>query len=460
MEARFGKEVASVVEVAIRSTVSVFRDAEEVPNEEAKFAHIQEIEKSLVAQIQKVFSAVWSELSEENEALRAKVEQLEDVLRRKAGQLEQELEARVGQLGRDMELLEKELKTISEGSSKTQEGFTDLEHEDSPTTSASTATPTMFVSTVPSDSTVLLVGANEVVTQTLISSLDDLKSAASPESGPQDVPSPDSCSAAAGLDRSQEKDSPQIIIVKEEGLDVAANQTAVASGNDPAPNDDDDDDPDYQTSTTTFKEGTSPKLIQQSVDVYQCPLCHKVGPYHALIPHLQGHQKSAVKYGKFNIYKCHLHCVPNSHYHCSFCQKVIVKKEQFLNHFKSCLTAGTTAVTAAPPLVPALKRPRTASAVPAGPPPTESARPSLATAVTKKRVPAVPVTAPKILLSKCIKTTCCFCHLVLLKKNLNAHIQRRHSSITQDNQMSQSSDVFYGCASAGGIHVLSAVHER
>ncbi|XP_054591253.2 uncharacterized protein [Nothobranchius furzeri] len=98
-------------------------------------------------------------------------------------------------------------------------------------------------------------------------------------------------------------------------------------------------------------------------------------------------------------------------------------------------------MTAAPPLVPALTRPPTASAVqavpptgsavPAVPPPTASARPSLATAVTKKMFPAVPVTAPKILLSKLIKT-CCFCHLVWQKKNLKAHIQRRHSSITQD----------------------------
>lgn len=119
MEARFGSEVASAVEVAIQAAVSVFRDvwAKEAPTaqwEEAKLGEIQEIEKCLVVQINKVFA----ELFEENEALRAKVEQLEDVLQRKAGQLEQELEARVGQLGREMEQLEKELRSISEGSNK------------------------------------------------------------------------------------------------------------------------------------------------------------------------------------------------------------------------------------------------------------------------------------------------------------------------------------------------------
>lgn len=129
MEARFGSEVASIVEVAIQAAVSVFRDvwAKEAPNaewDEAKFGEIQEIEKCLVGQIHKVFTEFSSELFEENEALRAKVEQLEDVLQKKAGQLEQELEARVGQLGREMEQLEKELKSISEGSSKTPGGPT------------------------------------------------------------------------------------------------------------------------------------------------------------------------------------------------------------------------------------------------------------------------------------------------------------------------------------------------
>ena len=121
MEARFGSEVATVVEVAIQATVSVFRDvwAKEAPNtewDEAKVGEIQEIEKCLVVQIHKVFTEFSSELFEENEALRAKVEQLEDVLQRKAGQLEQELEARVGQLVREMEQLENELKSIREGS--------------------------------------------------------------------------------------------------------------------------------------------------------------------------------------------------------------------------------------------------------------------------------------------------------------------------------------------------------
>lgn len=140
MEARFGSEVASIVEVAIQATVSVFRDvwAKEAPNaaweEATTLGEVREIEKCLVVQIHKVFTQFSSELCEENEALRAKVEQLEDVLQRKAGQLEQELEARVGQLGREMERLERELRSISEGGDKTQGGPAHVLLQDGPLT--------------------------------------------------------------------------------------------------------------------------------------------------------------------------------------------------------------------------------------------------------------------------------------------------------------------------------------
>lgn len=135
MEARFGRELASAVEVGLRAAVSVFRDVwlGETRNsdwDETKLGEIQEIERFLVDQIQKVFAELW----EENEALRTKVEQLEDVLQRKAGRLEQELEARVGQLGRDMELLEQELKTISEAPGKTHQDGPEQQLEDGPAT--------------------------------------------------------------------------------------------------------------------------------------------------------------------------------------------------------------------------------------------------------------------------------------------------------------------------------------
>lgn len=137
MEDKLANEVASIVEVAIQSTVSVFKDVwtKEAPNtewEDAKLGGIQEIQKSLVVQLMKAFAELYSELCDENEALRAKVEHLEDVVQKKAGQLEQELEARMGQLGREMQQLEKELKNISESSIRTQEGPTYIVPQDDP----------------------------------------------------------------------------------------------------------------------------------------------------------------------------------------------------------------------------------------------------------------------------------------------------------------------------------------
>lgn len=137
MEDKLANEVASIVEVAIQSTVSVFKDVwtKEAPNtvwEDAKLGGIQEIQKSLVVQLMKAFAELYSELCDENEALRAKVEHLEDVVQKKAGQLEQELEARMGQLGREMQQLEKELKNISESSIRTQGGPTYIVPQDDP----------------------------------------------------------------------------------------------------------------------------------------------------------------------------------------------------------------------------------------------------------------------------------------------------------------------------------------
>nr|XP_054598216.1 uncharacterized protein LOC107397362 [Nothobranchius furzeri] len=96
------------------------------------------------------------------------------------------------------------------------------------------------------------------------------------------------------------EDSPQIILVKEEGLDVAANQTAVASGNDPAPNDDDDDDPDYQVepadpgdgdSTTTTESrsqaGVTVGSRGQKEQNLSCKLCQKT---FTSLPQLKAHK--------------------------------------------------------------------------------------------------------------------------------------------------------------------------
>ncbi|XP_033980456.1 classical arabinogalactan protein 2-like [Trematomus bernacchii] len=62
--------------------------------------------------------------------------------------------------------------------------------------------------------------------------------------------------------------------------------------------------------------------------------------------HLQSHQRALVKYGGYNVYKCHLKCVASSHYHCG--PRIIGRKEMFISHFKNCCTEHPTTLAAAP----------------------------------------------------------------------------------------------------------------
>lgn len=48
---------------------------------------------------------------------------------------------------------------------------------------------------------------------------------------------------------------------------------------------------------TTFRDGTSPQLEKLNSDTLKCPFCVKAGQYHAMIAHLQGHQRSVIKCG-------------------------------------------------------------------------------------------------------------------------------------------------------------------
>ncbi|XP_035476664.2 uncharacterized protein LOC118292088 isoform X2 [Scophthalmus maximus] len=210
---------------------------------------------------------------------------------------------------------------------------------------------------------------------------------------------------------------------------------------------------------TTFRDGESPELMRLDMETVRCPFCHKTGGYPELIAHLQGHQRSVLKYGGYNIYKCHLGCVVSSHYHCSSCPRVIVKKDSFLNHFKTCcMTTATTTTPAMTTTAPATTATTTALATAAttrAPAPAATRTAPLATAATKaapattltalapaatRTAPPAPAatrtttatghvfTAPKMLLARRQTKTCCLCGTKLLKKNLKVHIQRHHTT--------------------------------
>ncbi|KAF3859840.1 hypothetical protein F7725_000095 [Dissostichus mawsoni] len=60
------------------------------------------------------------------------------------------------------------------------------------------------------------------------------------------------------------------------------------------------------TNNTTLRDGARPELNKLDSDTFQCPFCERTGSYPGLMAHLQSHQRSLVKYGGYNVYKCHL----------------------------------------------------------------------------------------------------------------------------------------------------------
>ncbi|KAK5933315.1 hypothetical protein CgunFtcFv8_013807 [Champsocephalus gunnari] len=67
-----------------------------------------------------------------------------------------------------------------------------------------------------------------------------------------------------------------------------------------------------QTNNTTLRDGARPELNKLDSDTFQCPFCERTGSHPGLMAHLQSHQRSLVKYGGCNVYKCHLKCVASS----------------------------------------------------------------------------------------------------------------------------------------------------
>ncbi|XP_028655965.1 sialidase-like [Erpetoichthys calabaricus] len=84
-----------------------------------------------------------------------------------------------------------------------------------------------------------------------------------------------------------------------------------------------------------FKSTDEPKVVF-GAQKYSCPFCCKRTDYAGICSHLQSHKRTAVIHGGFKIYKCSLNCQGSSHYHCCYCQKTMVRKDQFLWHLSQC----------------------------------------------------------------------------------------------------------------------------
>ncbi|XP_074544217.1 uncharacterized protein LOC141803954 [Halichoeres trimaculatus] len=139
---------------------------------------------------------------------------------------------------------------------------------------------------------------------------------------------------------------------------------------------------------TMFRHGENPQLKKVDDNLHECPFCLKRGGYAELVAHLQGHQRTLVNFGGYSVYKCYLGCVASGHYHCGFCPRIIIRKELFSKHFKSCSLQIAATPPAAHPTSAAPSPPPAAHPTLAAPSPPPAAHPTTA-------APSPPPAQPK-----------------------------------------------------------------
>ncbi|XP_072513586.1 uncharacterized protein [Salminus brasiliensis] len=179
-------------------------------------------------------------------------------------------------------------------------------------------------------------------------------------------------------------------------------------------------------------------------NLFQCPFCSlakfkAAKPYKVKI-HLAWHVRGAVEYGDYVMYRCGFECRPKFHFHCPGCCGTIIRKEDFHKHFEICkhsrfLRSTPQAPTPTPPSPAVAPTPTPAS--PAVAPTPTPASPAVAPTPTPP-APAdpptqnleeepVPNTMKEIRVGNKIQVNCPHCNLLLNKKNLKVHVQRKHT---------------------------------
>ncbi|XP_041664383.1 uncharacterized protein LOC121523528 isoform X2 [Cheilinus undulatus] len=197
--------------------------------------------------------------------------------------------------------------------------------------------------------------------------------------------------------------------------------------------------------------GTEPAFEQCKTccRLFHCPMCPKFKPARRkkLEMHLKVHLKNAVTFQDKRICRCNLNCRDAGHFHCPMCDKTIIKKRDFEVHLDFCQTAlQKTLASVAPqselnsdpglpaPTPVALTMFTHGSSSPAqqslkcpestvSPSPETAASPPQQHAISSSVVSTQENERP-VLLYKRVK--CPHCKLILYKKNVIKHIQRRH----------------------------------
>ncbi len=127
------------------------------------------------------------------------------------------------------------------------------------------------------------------------------------------------------------------------------------------------------------------------------------------------------------MYRCHGVCSKRYHYHCCYCGRILTRQNVFSNHVQKCGLVSTGPCVWAPASICATSSVQCSTAHR-----TTTSYPTIITLSNSDDTPASSTPAQTTCMSKPKRTTCTFCNLVVNKKNIKIHIQRRHSSANTD----------------------------
>ncbi|KAF3836622.1 hypothetical protein F7725_029180 [Dissostichus mawsoni] len=110
----------------------------------------------------------------------------------------------------------------------------------------------------------------------------------------------------------------------------------------------------------TIQEGRSLPDLQRCTtccEDFHCPFCASNVFHPAKLSkvktHLESHFNRAVLHEGYTIHRCALNCRPEWHFHCFYCQSMLMRKADFIKH----LALGKAKHSAITPIIPDLSTP-------------------------------------------------------------------------------------------------------
>ncbi|XP_016318301.1 uncharacterized protein LOC107670269 [Sinocyclocheilus anshuiensis] len=194
---------------------------------------------------------------------------------------------------------------------------------------------------------------------------------------------------------------------------------------------------------TTIQRGKELPQLQQCQNccsLYHCPFCRTFKPTRLdkLTLHLQSHSSKAVVYDDFTIHRCGLGCRPALHYHCPYCGTTALKRRDFEHHLQICKNKSlpTSDITDVQETPSAASVTVTTPAVKKAPLPTcetvttlavkKAPLPTCETVTTPVILPTTIVSSGRVRVQPVIKRRCPICSVLMNRKNLKKHIDRKH----------------------------------